>query len=208
MKIRPALKFPLIIFLVIIIVITVSKIFLVNYFAPQEIVEHYPMGQWVELNGAYTDVPEEYTQGYFVRVNNAEKLSVNEYINKYNRQKLEQHIFSDAKNIICISIEFRNDNKNQTEGGISFFNYILIPERKNEYFRWSADLWQYHQAGLQDHPFGFSVRNNLSQIFVVPYTYNERTYRSFSDLPPIEDKKFYLLVSNAPQKKYIDIITS
>lgn len=165
--------------------------------------EHYQTGEWVELDGNFLHSKSEDTQGYSIRVLSAEKLSYNDYIDRYGIDQEKKSISYDAKSLIALEIEFKNEGNEN--GSILIFECKLVPARKNEYFIRDNELWAESEPKMKDN-LRLQLVKDSSYLTVIPYKINLIDEENLSQYRnPIEDSSFELVVSNAPIKKVIDI---
>ena len=95
-------------------------------------VETHEMHENVSFDGAFLSFASENTSGYSVNVTNAEKMSYNEYIERYGLDKSKTFEGLDSLSLICLEIEVGNIGN--SDGGIFLFECNLVPERKNTYY--------------------------------------------------------------------------
>lgn len=182
------------------------RIYYVNATAfPLPTVEKYEMNEWVELDGAFLNIKSENTQGYSLRVNKAELLSYNDYIEKYGLDKSRRIEGLDELSLVCLEIEVKNT---ENEDGLIFiFECKLIPERKNTYFIPSSRLWAESENALDgDTARIIKIRKNSEYTLHVPYKVNILDKEGYSEFRvPMKDTSFELVVSNSPVRKVIVI---
>lgn len=168
--------------------------------------EHYSMGDWVELDGAFTsDKTLEDTKGYAVRVTGAETMSYNDYIKRYGTDPSHQVDGLDAPSVVVVTMDVRNEsNEDTNNGGIFIINCKLVPARKNTYFIYHAELMKESLPALEDSQ-GFALRKGEERTVHLPYAINSFGNDNMAFQKAITDTSFGLVMSNSPVKKIIDI---
>lgn len=193
-------------------VVLAARIAWVNINAERNSEEHYSMGEWVDLSGTYFENLEwENYDGYFLRVNNAEALSLNEYRSRYGNGEYAdveiEGMNGDEKSILVVDYDIRNDGN--SESGIALIDHSLIPESKNIDYALDYDLWKISEPASEDAQGEVGILAGTEYVSHVPYTFvSNPPYFQKYDYEirmPITDRKFELVVSNGPVRKIIDI---
>lgn len=190
----------------------IARIAWVNINAEHFTEEHYSMGEWVDLSGTYFESPDwENYDGYYLRVNNAEILTLDEYRSKYGNGKYANSEIAgmngNEKNILVVDYDIRNDDN--TEGGIAYLHHSLIPESKNIDYSIDNELWKISEPESEDALGTVGILPGTEYTSHVPYTFVSnppyfQTY-DYEIRMPVTDRKFELIVSNGPVRKIIDI---
>lgn len=192
---------------VLVLVAVVARIVYVNATAiPSYPVVHYSMGEWVDLDGAFhMTSSNENTQGYSVRVSSAEKMSRNEYIERYGTDPSKVIEGLDADSVIAITLDVRNEGN--SDGAMLIFETKLIPDRKNEYFIRDKELWPEKETVLAGTLCMYlSIQENSEYTTVIPYKTNVIDQDGYSQYErDITDTSFELVLSSAPVRKVVDI---
>lgn len=176
----------------------------VNKDAPVHITERYLMNEWVDLNGAFLDGQDENTQGYFLRVIGARRMSYNEYIQSYGNDKSHEVEGLDEKSVIALDIEIKNDEAPDNNGHMPLMFMYLVPELKNEAFLWNERLWVENEPKADGLMF-ISVTPQTTYTAHLPFTKNTDTSNNSAYYGSIDASSFELTVANAPVRKVIDI---
>lgn len=179
------------------------RIYLVNADAQTIQVEHYKMGEWVDLDGAFIYKRDiEQTQGYSIRVKSAQLMSYNQYIEQYGQDKSRTVEGLDGQSVICLEVEAKNVGND--EGAIYIFDCKLIPERKNDYFMYARFLWEESEPNVKG-AFHLRLMKDSEYTTFIPYKVNINDEDQSEYKQPITDTSFELIVSNAPVRKVIDV---
>lgn len=168
-------------------------------------VETHEMHESVSLDGAFLSFIDENTSGYSVNVTNAEKMSYNEYIERYGLDKSKTIEGLDSLSLICLEIEV--DNIGNSDGGIFLFECNLIPERKNTYYIADTWLWAESETSITDGSMRYiKIAPDSTYAIHVPYKTNIRDEEEQTEYKKvIEDSEFNLYLSNMPVRKEIHI---
>lgn len=182
---------------VLLAVLAGVRIWYVNATAPGFPVETYGTNQWVELDGCFFENITESTDGYAVRVLQAEFLSFDDYLDKY---QLSASLYKENPNppasIIDVELEYRNDD---SDGYFSLLDFTLKAPGDSTAHRVENTLVRLAVPALKDSQFlDFSIRpgttHTVSFPFYLPAGYEESGRRPL-----------YLTVSNAPIEKRIEV---
>ena len=217
---------------IILCVVMGIRIWWVNYTAPYIPSVHHQMNEWVDLDGAFMAQAKENTQGYSIRIRDAELLSYNEFIEKYgidttDTKKEEQDrtdsradsIFLEmygtdesdtkdeeqdqVKSIVCLTMDIKNVGN--TDGRFHLENaYLISTNDRSEYLSKDTRLLWLSVPGLQ------ANRNPAMDLNIEPDT--EFTvampYICKAIIPYIKQvtgDTFELIVSRVPIEHIIDI---
>ncbi len=168
-------------------------------------VETHEMHENVSLDGAFLSFARENTSGYSVNVTNAEKMSYNDYIERYGLDKSKTTEGLDSLSLICLEIEVSNIGN--SDGGIFLFECNLVPERKNTYYIADTWLWAESEPSITDGSMRFiKIAPDSTYTIHVPYKTNIRDEEGQTEYKKvIEDSEFNLYLSNMPVRKEIHI---
>ena len=170
-------------------------------------VETHEMHENVSLDGAFLSFARENTSGYSVNVTNAEKMSYNEYIERYGLDKSKTVEGLDSLSLICLEIEVGNIGN--SDGGIFLFECNLVPERKNTYYIADTWLWAESEPSITDGSMRYiKIAPDSTYTIHVPYKTNIRDEEGQTEYKRvIEDSEFNLYLSNMPIRKEIHVIS-
>lgn len=178
-----------------------------KYPYPYETV-HHATGEWVDLDGAFISDATEGTQGYSVRVVNAELLSHDEYIGLYaaDSTQVEDIMMGlNDKSVVCLTLELRNDAA--VEGGFIFLGEArLIGDGLPLKYSYDPVLWAASNPNITDMSYYIGVVPGTVTTQHVPYSLihsQEDNGRYTEPLPTVSSYEF--VVSNAPVRHVIDI---
>ena len=140
-------------------------------------VETHEMHENVSFDGAFLSLASENTSGYSVNVTNAEKMSYNEYIERYGLDKSKTFEGLDSLSLICLEIEVGNIGN--SDGGIFLFECNLVPERKNTYYIADTWLWAESEPAITDGSMRYiKIAPDSTYTIHVPYKTNIRDGKS------------------------------
>lgn len=89
---------------------------------------HYAMGEWVDLDGAFTTYVNENTQGYSLCVQDAQIMTRAEYIERYalDPSQVEPTDYDDVPSVLCLTLAIKNEGSDS--GGFYIYDATLVPE--------------------------------------------------------------------------------
>lgn len=186
------------------------RVWYVNAYPPEKPVpvEHYAMGEWVDLDGTYLFADYQSPQGYSVRVNKAELLTPREYLERYGAEGYEPVDDDEGKSVVSLEVEI--EHVGDGEVGLVLFEQRLIPERKNVALHYDMDLWGEAEPALKGEPGIFALRPDSTYVAHIPFTFiaTPDLMESYEESPRLEiaDAAFEYLLSNEPVKKVVDIV--
>lgn len=176
----------------------------------------HEMGEWAELEGAFImDRASEQTSGYAVRVSEAEHLSYNEYVERYATDGSEAQEGLDAKSLVCLTLDIRNENSN---GGLGLATMYLIPARKNEFFVPDTELLLASETKLRESGGGLvtgvSIQPGTEYEIHLAYCRQGGTVEHEGGkvheayFETIADTAFELVLSNLPVRHVVRVATT
>ena len=164
---------------------------------------HYSMGEWVDLDGAFTTYKQEDTQGYSMCVQDAQIMTRAEYIEKYaiDPTQVEATEYDGVPSVLCVTLAMRNEQNDS--GGLYLYDMNLVPEWAASSMRYQMDLWGTTNRNITDSTYSFSLTKDSEFVTQVPYILYGRTDEDFQQ--EITARNFKFIVSNAPVRNIIDI---
>lgn len=164
---------------------------------------HYAMGEWVDLDGAFTTYADEGTKGYSLRVREAQIMTRAAYIEHYaeDLSQVATTDYDDVSSILCLTLDMRNTGSD--EGGMYIYQMSLIPEGAVRAMRYQLDLWCTSNKNLTDSTATISLLKDSEFTVHIPYVLYGSTEEAFRQ--EIEARRFKFIVSNAPTRNIIDI---
>lgn len=188
----PFLSFFLIAFIIF-------RIFSVNSTAIQQQVEYYDIGQEVKLDGCFTNIVDENTNGYSVTVYSGRVTTFEEFAKKYggSTEPSAYELTSESK-IIELDVSIKNEKN--TDGYIFLRGWGL--QSVNDEWIPCMELWnmEFEQSTGS---FSFVLKPNSEMRVSIPFETNN-DYELMHNDYPIEES-YDLVVSRAPVKKIIRI---
>lgn len=188
----PFLSFFLIAFIIF-------RIFSVNSTAIQQQVEYYDIGQEVKLDGCFTNIVDENTNGYSVTVYSGRVTTFEEFAKKYggSTEPSAYELTSESK-IIELDVSIKNEKN--TDGYIFLRGWGL--QSVNDEWIPCMELWnmEFEQSTGS---FSFVLKPNSEMRVSIPFETNN-DYELMHNDYPIEDS-YNMVISRAPVKKIIRI---
>ena len=188
----PFLSFFLIAFIIF-------RIFSVNSTAIQQQVEYYDIGQEVKLDGCFTNIVDEKTNGYSVTVYSGRVTTFEEFAKKYggSTEPSAYELTSESK-IIELDVSIKNEKN--TDGYIFLRGWGL--QSVNDEWIPCMELWnmEFEQSTGS---FSFVLKPNSEMRVSIPFETNN-DYELMHNDYPIEDS-YNMVISRAPVKKIIRI---
>lgn len=183
-----------------------ARIFYVDSTAVGLPVEHYAMGQWVDLDGAFLEnASQEDTRGYSVKVKSARVMSYNDYIRQFGTDKSHAKDGFNTKSVLDLEVELRNNDADD-DGSFFLFGADLVPARKNNYLIYDRLLWSESEPNQSPNSPGVRLKKNSEYTTNIPFQMNLGNKGDDKQpQPPLIDTSFELIVSNSPVRKVIDI---
>ncbi len=163
---------------------------------------HYAKGDWVDLDGAYTTYVNEETDGYAMRVSDAQIMTRAEYVEQYAEEPLQVETtdYDDVSSVLCLTLDVRNEG-NDT-GGIYIYQMNLIPEGAVRAMRYQPELWATSNKNLTDSVSTISLLKDSQFTVHIPYVLYAKSSEDFQH--EIDARRFKFIVSNAPVRNIID----
>ncbi len=142
----------------------------VNEEAPRAQIEEYSLGETVKLDGSFLESTSEENKDYSVCINNAKRMSYNQYVEKYGTGKDQTIENGDDESII--SLEMTITNNGNDLGCLSVYDMRLLPESKNTYYIAQESIWNKSEKKLPTWPNPIAIEPGSSYTVHVPFTVN------------------------------------
>lgn len=190
----------------------------VNALAIRYPTERYEMGEDAPLEGCFFADDTEGTDGYSLRIEEAEVMSYNEYVAAYGLDGAQAVDGLDAKSIICLTVCVTNNSDNgPEESGFNIVGMGMTKPNGDAFMRVDTELWALSEPALADNiytvkvgvvphssytthiPFsaGFVLRDSVSGQGSVAV--DDRYYQ------PVETGEYDLHLSVQPKRKLVNI---
>lgn len=193
-----------IIFVSIIVAIFLSvRIYVVNKDICLPTVKEWQIGEWVPMEDNYFLEEYEICNGYEIRVNEAELLTCDEFLEKYSCDKEE--IMQDGKPlpdmVYDINVTIRNVDQENTDCGLDLSNNDLYAVD----FTLSvhSDLYALANAEKKNTTTMFSLQPGSELDFQIPYGIATTTRRAYLTVDVLEQRDLYLLLSLYPVQNQV-----
>ncbi len=185
-----------------------ARIYCVNAFAEHVPDKRYSTGEWVNQGDGYlVDRLSEEADGYAFKINGAEILTPNQYLEKYSRDGVKRLNTPDAQRKSVVVVDMTIKNKTNLGGGVAGYLWYVVPGTLNDYYQLDTELFSHAEPEVGD-----------GGQFSVAKGYAHRTHLAFTNLAndgffssvdavsrqPINSKAFHLRVSARPERKIID----
>jgi hypothetical protein len=167
-----------------------------------EVIEH-PMGEWVDLDGAFSDVSSENTKGYYLRVSDAQIMSYNQYVETYATDGSTVREGFDVPSLAVLTVDIKNDG-HEGDGGLNLFEMYLVPVRMNEYLIEDADLFLLGETKLREsgsNGWKVGIKEGTEYQVHLPFIHNTSTPECYER--QMNDTEFLYYVSNLPVRHAI-----
>lgn len=164
----------------------------------------YGVGDWVDLDGAFTVYSAwEDTKGYSLCVQGAQVMSRAEYVERYalDPSGVEATAYDDVPSVLCVTLAMRN--RGNPEGGISLYDMALVPKGQIRAMRYHAGLWATSNENVREDMYSFGLLEDSEYTAQVPYILYGDPEEDFQH--EIRTRRFAFTVSNAPVRNVIDI---
>lgn len=170
-------------------------------------VEHYAMGQWVDLSGSYLRSADQAPDGYAVKIDKAELLTPDEYVEKYGAAGAEMPGEDGEKTVLSLEYEIRHEGDGPV--GLVLFEQKVLPQDRSIALSYDRDLWWQAEPSMKGQPGQFGLRPDSSYTAHIPFSFidNPPAFQSYVTSPrtKIDGTAFELLLSNLPTRKVIDV---
>lgn len=171
----------------------------VNEEAPRAQIEEYHLGETINLDGSFLESTSEENKNYSICISRAERMSYNQYIEKYGNGKNKAVESGDDKSIISLEMTITNNGKGL--GCLSVYDMRLLPESKNTYYIAQESIWNKSEKKLPTWPNPISIEPGSSYTVHVPFTVNtdeESITRGY-----IQGTEFTLYLTDWPISKRV-----
>lgn len=169
-----------------------------------EVIEH-PMGEWVDLDGAFSDSSSENTKGYYLRVSGAQIMSYNQYVETYATDGSTVQEGLDTLSLAVLTVDIKNDGHEGT-GGLNLFEMYLVPARMNEYLIEDADLFLLSETKLREsgsNGWKVGIQEGTEYQIHLPFIHNTSNPECYE--LKMSDTEFLYYVSNLPVRHAIRV---
>lgn len=163
----------------------------------------YAMGEWVELDGAFTIYANENTQGYSLCVQDAQIMARAEYIERYALDPaiVKPTAYDNVPSILCVTLSMQN--KGNDSGSFHIYDTTLVPQGEIRAMRYQAALWGATNALIDESMYSFRLLEDSEYTTPIPYILYGDPSEDFA--LKIRARHFSFIVSNAPVRNIIDI---
>ena len=169
-------------------------------------IEHRQVGEWIDLDGVFFGTAAEDYSGYSIKVDSVSVTTPRDYLQRNSAKDIDFQDDLDAESVVEVGFTIRNEDSE--EGGLAFYDYLLIPTSRNKYYQCDVELWDAGQPQLGG-TMAFSVSPGSEYSLSAPFTLKgqPRYFDSYEKMRRVEvmDKTFELVLSNAPKRIVVDI---
>lgn len=165
--------------------------------------QRYAMGDWVDLDGAFTIYANENTQGYSLCVQDAQIMTRAEYIESYaiDPSDTKPTDYDDVPSILCVTLAIKNQGNDS--GGFHIYDTTLVPEGEIRAMRYQGGLWGTNNEAINESLYSFRLVEDSEYTTPIPYILYSAHGEEFQH--EIRARRFSFTVSNAPVRNIIDI---
>lgn len=120
-----------VILLSVALVLCAWRIWYVNATAYSFETQEYGIGEWIPLNGDFFYSKEENTNGYSVRVREAEVVRYEDFMQQFGKP-VDYLAENTQHDVVLLTVDFKNENN--TDGGVFIRDFNLLNEAQSAYF--------------------------------------------------------------------------
>lgn len=191
-------------FLIILSVVIIAVIFIrigyINADKEEMVVDIQNMQQWIALDGNYMAIDLEKTDGYSVKVNEAELYEYSDYLDKYGIDDSGETDISYLKPGKVLELEVVVKNPTNEEGYISLGNWMVMNETLDYDIVIRPELLNYSMPELRDKSID-SVKFKLGSEYVMTLPFLLEDFYEING----DECIFYLYVTRWPERKVVKI---
>ena len=126
-----------VILLSVALVLCAWRIWYVNATAYSFETQEYGIGEWIPLNGDFFYSKEENTNGYSVRVREAEVVRYEDFMQRFGKP-VDYLAENTQHDVVLLTVDFKNENN--TDGGVFIRDFNLLNEAQSAYFNKSDGI--------------------------------------------------------------------
>ena len=191
-----------VILLSVALVLCAWRIWYVNATAYSFETQEYGIGEWIPLNGDFFYSKEENTNGYSVRVREAEVVRYEDFMQRFGKP-VDYLAENTQHDVVLLTVDFKNENN--TDGGVFIRDFNLLNEAQSAYFNKSEIYMKIANPDLNSKADGISVMPGTEASLYMVYPTSGRadgvTY--LEEQAGKEQIVMYLNVSLYPVKKCV-----
>ena len=194
-----------VILLSVALVLCAWRIWYVNATAYSFETQEYGIGEWIPLNGDFFYSKEENTNGYSVRVREAEVVRYEDFMQRFGKP-VDYLAENTQHDVVLLTVDFKNENN--TDGGVFIRDFNLLNEAQSAYFNKSEIYMKIANPDLNSKAYGISVMSGTEASLYMVYPTSSRadgvTY--LEEQAGKEQIVMYLNVSLYPVKKCVRMV--
>lgn len=180
-----------------------EKIYAVNKVVCLPTVKEWQIGEWVPMEDNYFLEEYEICNGYEIRVNEAELLTCDEFLEKYFCD--QEEIMQDGKllpdMVYDVSVTVRNVNQEDADCGLDLSNNDLFATDFT--LRVHPDLYALANAEKKNTTTMFSLQPESELDFQIPYGIATTAEHAYLTPDVLEERDLYLLISLYPVQNQV-----
>lgn len=194
------------------------RIYDVNAQAIRYPTERYGVGEDVPLEGCFFSDDSEATDGYVIRVEQAELMSYNEYVSAYGMDGAQTVEGADVPSVICLTVNIANNSdKGADEAGFNIIGMGMTKPNGDSFMRVDRELWALSEPAVADsaQSMRMGVLPHSSYTTHMPFTagilvgetFSGEVSRPVDDLyyQRAEEGRYDLHLSVQPKRKLVEI---
>lgn len=179
-----------------------------SFSVPQE---RYATGEWVSFDGSFLTTNDEKNDGYSMRVDGAEIMSEQEYIDRYDVNGIwkENELTSDPSDVDCLAvltITVKNEGNDNSEGfAINLSATSLVASDNIDFLVPQLDFWGTSEPKItsaDDIPLVFNIKPDTEYTIHMPFTLGRDIYM---DKREVKEGSYYLYVTRGPVMKLVEV---
>lgn len=188
--------------IIVLLVLWFISFYHVNANSFQQKIEHYEMGEWVELDGNFIFDAAENTKGYSICVNSAKLEDYSELMKNYNKNTYVDPTMPTPKYVCLLNISVKNignDSGYFNTLGFTLCNGALqIPV--------DFDVWNTIDESIDGNIF-LKLRKDSEVSLTLPFTAQilDEAVNSNRLYSMLENEVFSFYICDFPVRKFIDV---
>jgi len=169
-------------------------------FKQEEII--YNTGEFVELDGDFFFFSQENTNGYSIKVNDAEIVNCAEFLKDYEITISNRDSMKMSKYIYLLNITIKNDNN--SDGVLCTMGFSI--SNQSLYMPVDYEIWNIIDKKINGN-INLKIKENTEATLMIPFSPQvlDESIAPKKLYNRMFDETFYFSVSDFPKRKYIKI---
>ena len=167
-------------------------------------------GEWVDLDGAFSETAEENTDGYRLRIADTWLMSADDYLEAYSADGVTAARYDGDATIVVAEVEI--DNEAGSQGYMDALTWRLIPQARNDAYYIDWELFDHAEPAMNQAQGVFGIKPGTVRTVFVPFCkqklvadhYLERLERG-TERSPLDDSPLDFVFTSLPVQHVIEI---